>query len=68
MSHIPSKADARTKVVQGGHALLSVYTEGAYPLHKVTCVTRGHALGLVCFFFKVEDDFPETACIDAIST
>lgn len=26
---------------------MALYTEGAMPLHKVTCVTRGHALGLV---------------------
>ena len=32
---------------QGGHALVALYTDGAMPLHKVTCVTRGHALGLV---------------------
>ena len=33
---------------KGGHALVALYTEGAMPLHKVTCVTRGHSLGLVC--------------------
>lgn len=32
---------------QGGHALVALYTEGAMPLHKVTCVPRGHALGIV---------------------
>ena len=32
---------------KGGHTLVALYTEGAMPLHKVTCVTRGHALGLV---------------------
>lgn len=32
---------------QGGHALVALYTEGAMPLHKVTCLPRGHALGYV---------------------
>jgi ATP-dependent metalloprotease len=32
---------------EGGHALVALYTEGAMPLHKVTCVPRGHALGVV---------------------
>jgi ATP-dependent Zn protease len=26
---------------------VALYTEGAMPLHKVTCVPRGHALGVV---------------------
>ena len=34
-------------LVQGGHALVALYTDGAMPLHKVTCVPRGHALGVV---------------------
>lgn len=32
---------------QGGHALVALYTEGSMPLHKVTCMPRGHALGIV---------------------
>jgi ATP-dependent metalloprotease len=31
---------------QGGHALVALYTDGAMPLHKVTCMPRGHALGI----------------------
>lgn len=32
---------------EGGHALVALYTRGAMPLHKVTCIPRGHALGMV---------------------
>ena len=33
--------------LQGGHALVALYTEAAMPLHKVTCMPRGNALGYV---------------------
>jgi ATP-dependent metalloprotease len=32
---------------EGGHALISLLTEGATPLHKVTILPRGGALGFV---------------------
>ena len=32
---------------EGGHALTSLLTEGAVPLHKVTILPRGGALGFV---------------------
>ena len=35
---------------EGGHALIALYTEGAYPLHKATIVHRGNALGVVLSF------------------
>ena len=31
---------------EGGHALVSLYTQGAMPLHKVTVIPRGQALGV----------------------
>lgn len=31
---------------EGGHALVALYTPGAMPLHKVTVIPRGSALGL----------------------
>jgi ATP-dependent metalloprotease len=43
-------------MLQGGHALVALYTEGAMPLHKVTCVPRGHALGVVRPHHCVIDD------------
>lgn len=30
--------------------MVALYTDGAMPLHKVTCVPRGHALGVVSVF------------------
>ncbi len=32
---------------EGGHALTSMFTDGATPLHKVTILPRGGALGFV---------------------
>ncbi|EMD38548.1 hypothetical protein CERSUDRAFT_48133 [Gelatoporia subvermispora B] len=34
---------------EGGHALVALYTPGAMPLHKVTCMPRGHTLGVTHF-------------------
>jgi ATP-dependent metalloprotease len=46
-SYIDEKVKRLTAYHEGGHALTALYTEGAMPLHKVTCMPRGHALGVV---------------------
>ena len=40
---------------------MALYTEGAMPLHKVTCVTRGHALGLVSLVSVIHIELDLTA-------
>ncbi|KAI0374854.1 ATP-dependent metallopeptidase Hfl [Pilatotrama ljubarskyi] len=45
-SFISEEVKKMTAYHEGGHALVALYTEGAMPLHKVTCVPRGHALGI----------------------
>ncbi|OJT06135.1 Mitochondrial inner membrane i-AAA protease supercomplex subunit YME1 [Trametes pubescens] len=45
-SFISEEIKKMTAYHEGGHALVALYTEGAMPLHKVTCVPRGHALGI----------------------
>lgn len=45
---------------QGGHALVALYTDGAMPLHKVTCVPRGHALGYVRICLDISVEVPLT--------
>jgi ATP-dependent metalloprotease len=48
-AYIPEDVKRCTAVHEGGHALVAIYTRGSMPLHKVTCIPRGHALGLVRF-------------------
>ena len=45
--YIDEEVKKMTAYHEGGHALVALYTDGAMPLHKVTCVPRGHALGVV---------------------
>ncbi|KAJ7172477.1 ATP-dependent peptidase [Mycena filopes] len=47
--YIDPKNKLATAYHEGGHALVALYTEGAMPLHKVTCLPRGHALGYTSF-------------------
>ncbi|CAD8090634.1 unnamed protein product [Paramecium primaurelia] len=43
--HVSDKEKLMTAYHEGGHALTSLLTEGAMPLHKVTILPRGGALG-----------------------
>jgi ATP-dependent metalloprotease len=49
-AYIPEDVKRSTAVHEGGHALVALYTPGSMPLHKVTCIPRGHALGMVGSF------------------
>ncbi|KAF7322974.1 ATP-dependent peptidase [Mycena chlorophos] len=47
--YIDPKNKLATAYHEGGHTLVALYTPGAMPLHKVTCLPRGHALGYTSF-------------------
>ena len=47
---ISDKTKLLTAYHEGGHALTSVLTKGSTPLHKVTILPRGGALGFVYIF------------------
>lgn len=56
---IPEDARLMTAYHEGGHALAALYTPGADPLHKVTIMPRGHALGLT-FLLPEADKYSTT--------
>jgi ATP-dependent metalloprotease len=43
---ITDESKKLTAYHEGGHALAAIYTKGAMPLHKVTVIPRGNALGI----------------------
>ncbi|KAF8319930.1 hypothetical protein DL93DRAFT_2074215 [Clavulina sp. PMI_390] len=45
-AYIAEDVKRATAVHESGHALVALFTKASMPLHKVTCVPRGHALGL----------------------
>ena len=49
--HVSDKEKLMTAYHEGGHALTSLLTDGAMPLHKVTILPRGGALGFVYFIY-----------------
>ena len=56
--HICEKDKLLTAYHEGGHALTSLLTDGATPLHKVTILPRGGALGFVFKFkFRIKNIF-----------
>jgi ATP-dependent metalloprotease len=57
-AYIPEKVKRATAVHESGHALVALLTKASMPLHKVTCVPRGHALGLVCCICLPVPSFP----------
>jgi ATP-dependent Zn protease len=62
-SYIDERVKRLTAYHEGGHALTALYTEGAMPLHKVTCMPRGHALGVV----RLEQSLlPDKKCLTTV--
>lgn len=50
--YVSDKEKLMTAYHEGGHALTSLLTDGAMPLHKVTILPRGGALGFVYIFIN----------------
>lgn len=55
----------RTAVHEGGHTIAALYTPGATPLHKVTVMPRGNALGLTHFLPEADQHSKTKEQLDA---
>jgi len=56
---MPEKERINTSYHEVGHALVGLYTEKSTPLHKVTIIPRGRALGMT-MSLPVEDSYSTT--------
>ncbi|KAJ2705205.1 hypothetical protein FB645_002603 [Coemansia sp. IMI 203386] len=53
---ITPESKLATAYHEGGHTLAAMYTPGALPLHKVTVMPRGHALGMTVQLPEIDTD------------
>ncbi|KPV75863.1 uncharacterized protein RHOBADRAFT_52880 [Rhodotorula graminis WP1] len=53
-AYITDENKLATAYHEAGHALLAIYTKGAYPLHLITVVPRGNALGYTSMLPEAE--------------